>query len=227
VFLAVGSHTRGVRSHRGRDIFRWLEDTGRNDTLRTSLANPSAAPDAPSLQVVGGPVARDVDLRALQQRGVTLVGRLSGAEGSHVEFADDLAPSTAFADDRLRRLLHSFDTWAECRGLHDLEDAAPVESVHLSATPIRGLDLRPAGIATIVWATGYRRDYSWLDVPVLDRRGELVQTGGITAAPGLYVVGLRFQSRRNSNFIDGVRHDARTVVDHLLARTGERVPVAV
>ena len=89
------------------------------------------------------------------------------------------------------------------------------------------LDLRAAGIATIVWATGYRRDYSWLDVPVLDQRGELVQTGGVTAAPGLYVVGLRFQSRRNSNFIDGVGHDARTVVEHLTSRRRDFLRVAV
>ena len=89
------------------------------------------------------------------------------------------------------------------------------------------LDLRDAGISTVVWATGYGRDYSWLDVPVLDRRGELVQTRGVTAAPGLYVVGLRFQSRRNSNFIDGVGHDARAVVDHLTRRRRDSVRVAV
>ena len=127
-------------------------------------------------------------------------------------------------------MLCEFDRHAATAGWSHLPNADPdarIAPVRAPAPRRTELDLRAAGIATIVWATGYRRDYSWLDVPVLDQRGELVQTGGVTAAPGLYVVGLRFQSRRNSNFIDGVGHDARTVVEHLTSRRRDFLRVAV
>jgi putative flavoprotein involved in K+ transport len=227
VVLAVGAHTRGVRRYRGRDIFRWLEDTGRNDTPLSAVADPAAAPRAPSLQVVGGPRPREVDLPSLQERGIRLAGRLVAARGTEVEFADDLPQNSERADAQLDRLLRSFDEYAERTGLRDLDPAEPVAPVRLAARPPRRLDLHAERITTVVWATGYRRDYSWLAVPVLDPRRELVQQGGVTPAPGLYVVGLRFQSRRNSNFIDGVRHDARAVVRHLLAREQADMRVAV
>ncbi len=147
-----------------------------------------------------------------------------------VRFADDLDATTARADARLKRLLCEFDRHAATAGWSHLLGEDPdsrIAPVRVPTPRRTELDLRAAGIATIVWATGYRRDYSWLDVPVLDPRGELRQTGGVTAAPGLYVVGLRFQSRRNSNFIDGVGHDARTVVEHLTCRRRDTVRVAV
>ena len=146
-----------------------------------------------------------------------------------MRFADDLVETTARADAGLRRLLREFDHHAVAAGSRDLPDDADarVIPVRVPARRRTELDLRDAGISTVVWATGHGRDYSWLDVPVLDRRGELVQTRGVTAAPGLYVVGLRFQSRRNSNFIDGVGHDARAVVDHLTRRRRDSVRVAV
>lgn len=226
VVLAVGEHTRGVRRYRGIDIFRWLEETGRNDTRLDQVSDPARAPQQPSLQLAGGSPATDVDLRSLQRHGVALAGRLIGAFGHRVRFADDLARTTTEADARLRRLLRDFDAHAEAAGL-DLEPAAPIEPVRLPPRAITRLDLHAAGVRTIVWATGYRRDYTWLDVPVLDGRGELVQRDGVTPAPGLYVVGLRFQSRRNSNFIDGVRHDAKAVVDHIVNRTRVTTRVAV
>ena len=230
VVLAVGAHTRGVRTYRGLDVFRWLEATGKNDTPLAALADPDSGPRAPSLQVIGGTPPVAVDLRALQDRGVELTGHGLDSDGTRVRFADDLVETTARADAGLRRLLREFDRHAAAAGGRDLPDDgadARVIPVRVPARRRTELDLRDAGISTVVWATGYGRDYSWLDVPVLDRRGELVQTRGVTAAPGLYVVGLRFQSRRNSNFIDGVGHDARAVVDHLTRRRRDSVRVAV
>jgi putative flavoprotein involved in K+ transport len=227
VILAVGRHTRGVRRYRGIDIFRWLEATGKNDTPLACLSDPEAAPRMPSLQVVGGVPAVDVDLRSLQDRGVVLTGRCIEAGDTRLRFADDLPDTTHAADSALERLLRDFDDHAARSGWTHLEPAGPVTRVRMPMRRITRLDLRDAGIETVVWATGYRRDYSWLDVPVLDRRGEIVQSAGVTDAPGLYVVGLRFQTRRNSNFIDGVRHDARAVVDHLVSRRRDCVPVAV
>jgi len=227
VVLAVGTHARGVRCHRGRDLFRWLEDTGKNDTPLEKAPDPVAAPHQPSMQLVGGHPPVDVDLASLQARGVVLVGRLIGANTAAVRFADDLARTTAAADERLRRLLSEFDAYATRNGLHDLEPPEPIVPVTVPARAITALAVRAADISSVVWATGYRRDYSWLDVPVLDERGEIIQRNGVTPAPGLYVVGLRFQSRRNSNFIDGVRHDAQAVVDHLVGESATSVRVAV
>jgi putative flavoprotein involved in K+ transport len=227
VVLAVGEHSRGIRRYRGRDIFRWLEDTGKNDTPRELLGDRDTAPLQPSVQLVGGHPPVNVDLPSLQARGVVLTGRLTGASGTRLEFADDLAVTSASADARFRRLLQDFDEYAADHGLTDLEAATPVDGVELPTRPITRLDLRGEGISNIVWATGFRPDFSWLDVPVLDGRSAIRQEHGATPAPGLYVVGLRFQTRRNSNFIDGVRHDAREVVDHIVHGTDAVLRVAV
>jgi putative flavoprotein involved in K+ transport len=226
VVLAVGRHTRGVRRYRGHDIFRWLEVTGRNDTRKEELRDPAAAPFLPSLQVAGGRPSPAVDLPSLQQRGIELVGRLHGAAGTRVAFADDLALTTARADAQFTRLLDALDACSQACGMETVGEREPLQRVRVE-TPTTQLDLRDAGITSVVWATGYRRDYSWLDVAAVDRYGELIQRDGATTVPGLYVVGLRFQSRRNSNFIDGVGRDARAVVDQITTRAAGRFRVAV
>ena len=214
VLLAVGSHTRLPRRYRGLDILWWLDAMGALDR-----PVPAGRPGPPSLQLAGRPDGRDVDLPALAGRGVTLAGRLSRVDGSRLVFADDLLSTTAAADDRLRRLLARIDAYALTRGLTDeIDPAAPVAGIR-AAGPT-GVDLRAAGIRTVVWATGYHRAYPWLHVPVLDAAGEIRHTRGTTPAPGLYALGLRRQSRRNSSFLDGVRHDAETVAARVLADLG-------
>ena len=133
-----------------------------------------------------------------------------------------------------RAVLDRIDRYIDAAGFADTTpDPDRPEPIRTDSGP-RELDLRRAGITTVVWATGYRRDYSWLRVGVLDGHGEIEQRGGVTAAPGLYVIGLRFQTRRNSNFIDGVGHDARAIAAHIVHRTaatevpaGVPTPVAV
>ncbi|HEY6744881.1 MAG TPA: NAD(P)/FAD-dependent oxidoreductase [Mycobacteriales bacterium] len=214
VLLAVGAHTRLPRRYRGLDILWWLDAMGVLDR-----PVPAGRPGPPSLQLAGRPDGRDVDLPTLAGRGVTLAGRLSRVDGSRLVFADDLLASTAAADDRLRRLLARIDAYALRTGLAgEIDPAAPVTGIR-AAGPAE-VDLRAAGIETVVWATGYRRAYPWLHVPVLDSAGEIRHARGATAAPGLYVLGMRGQSRRNSSFLDGVRHDAATVATRVLADLG-------
>ncbi len=144
-----------------------------------------------------------------------LAGRLTAAEGTRVRFADDLATTTAQAERRLRRTLARIDA-------HVLEHRLDAEVLKPEPLPESipprspgGLDLAAEGITSVVWATGHRRAYPWLRVPVLDADGEIRQRAGITDVPGLYTVGQRFQTRRNSTFIGGVGHDAALVAAHI------------
>lgn len=221
VVLATGQHTRVPRYHRGRDIFWWLDAVGLLRRRRED-APPSVLRE-PSLQLMGRSDGYAVDLPALQQRGVVLAGRFLGVHGRRVHLAPDLPLTTAAADARMHALLDRLDEFALREGLSAGEPVrlppartgdAPTEVV-----------LGRRGIRTVVWATGYRRPYPWLHVPVLDVRGEIVQTAGRTPVPGLYVVGLAWQTRRNSITLDGVGADAATVVDHLHADLGTGVAV--
>jgi putative flavoprotein involved in K+ transport len=223
VILAVGNHTRSVRRYRGMDIMWWLDGMGVFDRRLDEHPRPAEARREPSLQLAGGDDGRDVNLRSLQQRGVGLVGRLIGADGRRVRFADDLPATTAAADLRLRGLLSRIDGYAASAGpASETEPSEPVRAARTSGA-VDGMDLRHAGVNSVVWATGYRRAYPWLHLPVLDWKGDIVHTGGATVAPGLYVMGMRWQSRRSSSFLDGVRHDAATVAGLVLDRLGAGV----
>jgi putative flavoprotein involved in K+ transport len=221
VVLAVGAHTRLPRTYRGLDILWWLTAMG----LFDSEARPSGRAD-PSLQLVGRPDRRDVDLPALQRRGISLTGRVVSAEGSRVRFAPDLPGTTAAADARMSALLHRIDAYAHAVGLDDeIEPPPPPLPAARTGAAAGELDLAAAGFGAVLWATGYRRAYPWLHVPVLDAAGEVRHVRGHTAAPGLHVVGMRRQTRRSSTFLDGVRHDAALVVDAVLAELGAARPV--
>jgi putative flavoprotein involved in K+ transport len=224
VVLAVGSHTRMPRRHRGRDIMWWLDAMGLFDR-RFDQHPPSTGVRAePSMQLVGSADGRDVDLRSLQDRGVELVGRLVGLDRRQARFADDLSGSAVGADLRLRGLLDRIDTYARAAGhFADGEPGPPVKAAWTAGASSR-LDLYHSGVRTVIWATGYRRAYPWLHLPVLDRHGDIAHVDGATPAPGLQVVGMRWQSRRGSSFLDGVRHDAATVVGRVVARLRAGAP---
>ena len=220
VVLSVGRHTRLPRQYRGMDSFWWLDRMGVLKRSRDSIAD--TATDKPSLQLSGGSAA--VDLAALEAVGVRLTGRMTAVDGPRVTFRDDLASSANDADRRLTRLLDRIDTHIEYSGL--TAEVWPREPFNgISATPApTSLDLRAEGISTVVWSTGYRRSYPWLHVPVLDARGEIVHQAGVTAAPGLFVVGRQFQTRRNSTFIDGVGHDAALIAEHITGISAQSAP---
>jgi putative flavoprotein involved in K+ transport len=208
VYLSVGRHTRVPRSYRGKDVFWWLERTGRLARTIDEVRDPASARREPSMQLAGRP--GELDLVTLQADGVRLLGRFDGMDGSRARFRPDLAETAAAADARMYRLLDSFD---DSRGERPPALVAPT-------TP-SSVDLRRAGIGTVLVATGYQPDYPWLRLPITGPDGQIQQVRGITAAPGVYVVGQRFQHRRDSAFIDGARHDAAHVVQHLLACSAE------
>jgi putative flavoprotein involved in K+ transport len=219
VILAVGRHHRMVRRHRGVDIMRWLDRMGHFDEV-VDPDRPRRAGDGNSLQLVGSPERRDLDLVTLQQSGVTLVGRCQGIDRFDARFASDLQASADAADERLERLLDRIDRFAAADG-RKVPVRSALPALATSPAPTR-IDLRAAGIRTVVWSTGFRREHSWLHVPVVGRDGEIRHHHGVTAAPGLYTVGQQLQRTRKSTFIDGVGDDAVAVVDHLLARPSPR-----
>ena len=220
VTLAVSRHARMPRRYRGRDILWWYDALGLGEQRAEELGDLEAARAAPSLQLVGSPDHRTLDLSTLRDEGVRLAGRALGIDRHRVLFADDLAASVRAADERLAHLLARIDAYVASRGM-DAPAAEPVRPVPLAPAPA-SLDLLAEDVRTVLWATGYRRSYPWLRVPVLDGRGELVHSGGVTPAPGLYVLGLPLLRRRKSSWLDGVGDDARAVGDHLADRLERR-----
>lgn len=216
VVLAVGRHTRMPRCYRGMDVFWWLERTGRLARTVDELPDREAARREHSMQLVGrgavGAVESDVDLAALQRRGVRLAGRLWGLEGGRARFGDDLAAAMSDADRRMHDFLDAVDRHVYSSGLTGevLEPRRPAP-VPTKPGPSR-LDLRAEGISTIVLASGFRPDHSWIDLPILDANGNISQRRGVTRAPGVYTIGQRFQHRRDSASIDGARHDAYALI---------------
>jgi putative flavoprotein involved in K+ transport len=218
VTLAVGSHTRVPRNYRGFDTHLWLDQMGTLDRPYDSVADIDAARRAPSLQLVGGRDGEDLDLVALQQRGVELAGRVAEISGSTVSFADDLTDTCAAADSANGKLLDRMDQWALKTGLDpELDDPTRPAPVNTSRAVHRA-DLGRNEISTIVWATGYRPDYSWIHMDAVDASGQIAHDGGIvTAVPGMYLLGLPFMRTRRSTFIDGVGRDAEALCAHLVS----------
>ncbi|HEU5037760.1 MAG TPA: NAD(P)/FAD-dependent oxidoreductase [Nocardioides sp.] len=208
VTLAVGEHVRVPRRYRDRDILWWMDAVGILDQRWDRLEDLDRARRLPSLQLTGG--ERPVDLDALQAYGVRLVGRLAGLRDGVAQFSGSLANVVALADLKLGRLLDLIDEQAGGRG----ERWDPIS---FPRAPL-GLDLRSGEVRSVVWATGVRPDFSWLDVPVLDRRGALRHEGGVTPWPGLYALGLPLMRRRRSTYIDGARQDAADLARHLHER---------
>ena len=219
VRLAVGEHVRACRTYRGRDMQWWMDATGLNDERYDEVENLRRARSLPSFQLAGYPDRRNIDLNALTALGVKLVGRLAGIRDGKAQFSGSLRNVCELADLKLNRLLNRIDEWATGNGMDATVDAPHrPEPTRLEASPPLGMDFARAGIRTILWATGFRPDYSWLQIPVLDHKGNIRHDGGVvTESPGLYVMGLTFLRRRKSSLIDGVGDDARDLSAHLAA----------
>jgi putative flavoprotein involved in K+ transport len=216
VTLSVGEHVRLPRTYRGRDVLWWIDASGLWGQRYDEVDDLTRARRLPSPQLVGTPERTTLDLNALASMGVGLVGRWAAVRDGHALFSGGLRNVFSLADLKMERLLDTFDEWArthECDAEVDPpERYAPTrvpESARLQ------LDLRSGEIRTIVWATGFRPDYGWLDVPVVDPKGQLNHEGGVVDSPGLYALGLPVLRRRKSTFIYGIEDDAREVIDHL------------
>lgn len=216
VTISVGEHIRMPRVYRGRDVQWWLNAAGILDQRFDEVDDLVRARRVPSPQLVGSYDRATLDLNALRDRGVSMVGRLAGLDGHKAHFSGSLRNECAMADLKLARMLDNFDALA----LRSTS-AARGRSERLAATrvdeaPRLHLNLAKERIGTVVWATGFRPDFSWLQAPVFDHKGRLRHHGGIVDLPGLYVLGLNFMRRRKSSFIHGAEDDVRELGHHLV-----------
>jgi putative flavoprotein involved in K+ transport len=217
VTLAVGEHVRMPRLYRGRDIFWWMDAAGVLDERYDEVDDIVRARHVSSPQLIGSPERTAIDLNTLAAGGVRTVGRLARINDGVAQFAGSLVNQCKLADLKMNRLLDRFDQWASDVGLDD--GVAPphrYEPVRSDGSPVLDIDLGRGEIATIIWACGFRPDYSWLHVPVLDNHQRIRHDGGVvTDAPGMYVLGTPFLRRRRSTFISGAEQDTADLSDHL------------
>jgi putative flavoprotein involved in K+ transport len=218
VTLAVGEHIRLPRVYRGRDIQWWMDALGILDERYDEVDDLVRARRIPSPQLVGTPERATLDLNSLTSRGVEIVGRLVGVNDGKAQFSGSLRNHCAMADLKLDRLLGRIDRWIEQHGVL-VRNSAPERfaPTRVAEAPRLQIDLARERIGTVIWASGYRPDYSWLRVPVLDRKGHLRHDGGVVDAPGMYALGLTFMRRRKSSFIYGAEDDVRDLSAHLAA----------
>ena len=216
VYLSVGRHRRVPRRYRGKDFGWWQEKTGASDRTVDSLP-----PDELRPLLTGVSGGQDVDLRRLARQGVTLVGRLREICGGQLLFASDLEENLARGDEAFDQFTRSVDEYILKHGLAapaepQRDPPATVQSPSPSA--IRDLDIRSAGVTSVIWATGYRYDFGWVKCPALDASGRPVHRRGVTAVPGVYFLGLPRLHKVKSAFLWGVGEDAAYLAQHIAAR---------
>jgi putative flavoprotein involved in K+ transport len=181
------------------------------------------ARNVPSPQLVGTPGRVTMDLNSVSDIGVKLIGRLAAINNGKAQFSGSLRNVCALADLKMGRLLDTIDEWALENAMGDhAEDSERFPPTRVDDAPPLSIDLEDGNIRTIIWATGFRPDYSWLDLPVLDRKGQIRHDGGVVDAPGMYVLGLTFLRRRKSSFIHGAGDDALDLSAHLANYIGQR-----
>ncbi|MGI9477504.1 MAG: NAD(P)-binding domain-containing protein [Hyphomicrobiaceae bacterium] len=216
VTLSVGEHIRMPRVYRDKDILWWMDACGLQDERHDEINDIVRGRELPSLQLTGSDMRETLDLNSLASEGVRFVGRLAAIRANTALFSGSLRNQCALSDLKMNRLLNTIDEWAINAGLDAQVPAAhrfPPTQVPDKA-PL-SIDLAAEGIQSIVWATGYRPDYSWLEVDVFDSKGRIRHDGGIVDKAGLYLMGLQFLRRRKSSLIDGAADDALELSAHL------------
>ena len=214
VHLCVGSAGRLPRRYRGREIIRWLEATGFLEMPVDEHPAGRAIRFKPNAHLSGRDGGRTIDLRRLALSGVRLHGRVMDAEIYQVHFADDLAKNLDAIDKTCRKRLEKIDEYITKRGIEAPEN--DLEPVEWQPTPEpTTLNLRQAGISTVIYGTGFHFDFGWIDFPVLDERGYPRYERGVTEVPGLYFVGFHWLRTWGSGLFYGVGLDAEYVVNHL------------
>ena len=216
VYLSVGRHRRFPRRYRGRDMFWWMERLG---ALDQTLEERPEARERPNPLVTGVGGGHDVDLRRYRDDGVVLLGRLRGIVGARLHLADDVESVLAAGDESVEAFTRSVDACIAQHGIAAPAAPPPAPPARREpAPPIRDLDLAEAGITSVIWATGFRRDFGWIRLPVLDERGEPVHRRGVTGCPGVYFLGLPWLHRLRSSVLCGVGDDAAHLAEHIASR---------
>lgn len=216
VYLSVARHRRLPRRYRGRDLIWWLAE------MRLDQMTPEKRGSARLGPVISGAYGgRTIDFRNFAADGMVLVGRMEAAQDGVIEIAPGLAESLVDGDLVYSTFLDTVDAYVKRRGLDLPEDPDArtiVADPPCVTAPLTRLDLAAEGITSVIWATGYGVDFGWIDVPVLDERGEAVHHNGISEVPGLYFLGLQWLSKMNSSFLSGVGDDAAVLADHIRTR---------
>lgn len=216
VTLAVGEHVRMPRYYRGRDILWWMDTIGLLDECYTDFDDLARVRSLPSPQLVGNASLDILDLNYLRDQGVQLVGRLAGANTSCAQFSGSLANVCKMADLKMGRLLRAIDGFIdECGLTHQCVSAEPFASTRIDEVPTLTMNWQKSNVRSVIWATGYKPDYSWLNLPVMNRKGRLEHDGGVLPVPGAYAMGLPFMRKRKSSFIHGAGDDSEAIVNHL------------
>ncbi|TIT48388.1 MAG: FAD-dependent oxidoreductase, partial [Mesorhizobium sp.] len=213
VYLSVGPHDRPPRAYRERDFCWWLGVLGKWDAQA-----PAPGTEHVTIAVSGARGGETIDFRRLAAQGMTLVGRTELYRGGMMIFAPDLGKNVARGDANYMSVLDEADAYVARNGL-DLPEEPDARKIgpdpQCVTDPILELNLAEAGISSIIWATGFTVDYSWLEVDVFDQKGKPKHQRGVSTEPGIYFLGLPWQSRRGSSFIWGVWHDAQHLADHI------------
>jgi putative flavoprotein involved in K+ transport len=213
VYLSVGPHDRPPRRYRERDFCWWLGVLGKWD-----METPPGGSEHVTIVVSGANGGETVDFRDLAQRGMVLLGRTLAYDHGVLRLAPDLGVNIAKGDANYLSLLNEADAYVVRNGL-DLPEEQEAHELgplpDLANEPILELDLAEAGVTTIIWATGFKVDYRWLEVDAFDETGRPQHKRGISTEPGVYFLGLPWLSRRGSSFIWGVWHDAKHIADHI------------
>ncbi len=220
VYLSVGPHDRPPRSYRGRDFVWWLGVLGKWDA-----AAPPEGREHVTIAVSGAYGGQTVDFRKLAARGMMLVGRTEGFADGKMRFAGDLARNVENGDANYLSVLAEADAYVARNGL-DLPEEPEAKVIgpapRCMTEPVRELDLKEAGVTSIIWATGFAVDYSWLKVDAFDAKGKPKHQRGVSSEPGIYFLGLPWLSRRGSSFIWGVWHDAKFIADQIAIQRAYR-----
>nr|WP_062331129.1 MSMEG_0569 family flavin-dependent oxidoreductase [Herbidospora sakaeratensis] len=223
VHLAVGSAPRVARRYRGRDVVEWLDLMGYYDRPITEFDDPEAVRSRANHYVTGRDGGRDIDLRAFARDGMRLHGRLKGIAHGALAFADDLAANLDHADAVSEGVKDSIDAYIASNGISAL---AEDRYVPVWRPPDGGSQIRTGDLGSVVWCTGFRRDHSWVRVPVFDGTGYPAHTRGVTRWPGLYFLGLPWQHTWGSGRFSGVGRDAEHLAGHIAAHLAGRAPAA-
>ncbi len=216
VYLSVGRHTRLPRRYRGRDLTWWFDALG-----LFQMTPEQRGPIRVHPVITGAYGGHTIDFRRFAADGVTLLGRVEAAREGTIDIAPDLAQNLANGDAIYSTFLDMADAHVKRHGLNMADDPAARATLPdppCLAEPLRRLDVSAAGVGAVIWATGYGVDFGWIDVPVLDARGEPIHRGGVTNTPGLYFLGLQWLSKMSSSFLSGVGDDAGVLADHIAAR---------